>query len=322
MEKYTACNYAYFLNRALGLIEPLKKEFDAILVGETLHKIMEKALKESAFKKDYVNELNGQEVLDELKISLDNIYPRKEAEINALIMRIKKTLDRELPFLSDMEKHTLFTPIASEYHFDDVFFKFEDIELHLRGSIDRVDHYLDYFRILDYKTSKQNLRLPDLLCGHKLQLVTYAYIYHKISKRKPALVAYLNIHHETNNDNDYSFSLRNGLCLNEKTLGKDAYMFDHRLRGLFFSWLDEFDDDLRHNAVKKKEVIAFEKVAAALEDIFSYIISKLKQGKIDIAPDEKECDYCPYHSICHFRGQKGLEKEAITTIKEGMEDET
>ncbi len=322
LERYMACNFAYFLNRGLGLLEPAKKELNNILVGNTIHKIMERAIKKAAFKKDYHPYLDDQVILNALKEQLDKIYPGQKEAIDAFVLRIQRLIQREIPFISDMEKHTLFKPEASEFRFDDIFFTYDGIDLRLKGSIDRIDRCLGYFRILDYKTSKQTLSLGALCKGQKLQLVTYAYIYQKISKLKPALVAYLNIHHETEPDYDYYFSLRDGLALNDQSDKAGAYFKNHRLEGIFFEFLDDFDDDQRHIAFNSRKLLPFEKVAEALEDIFSYIITRIKEAKIDIAPDDKECDYCPYHTICHFKGVKGLDQTIITTLEKGEQDET
>ncbi len=318
LEKYSACPYEYFLNRGLDLYTAPKIEMDTILVGNVIHKAIEEAIQTSNYQKDYPDHLLNSTLFKELEDTLKKLYPTKHKMIEAFIFRIKKSIERELPFLIDFEKHTLFKPEKVEYHFDDIFFESNKIKLRLKGSIDRIDHYLNDFRILDYKTSKHTLKIDDFLKGENLKLITYAYIYQKLTSISPALVIYLNIHNQNQSEDEYKFSLREGLS---STLNDDEeadYIKNHRLEGLNFKWDDDYDDDQRHiNIAKAKKVrpLNFDDVAKSLEEILEALIKKILDGDIRIAPNEKECDYCPYHTICHFRGLKGTKREKLASLE-------
>ena len=62
-------------------------------------------------------------------------------------------------------------------------------------------------------------------------------------------------------------------------------------------------------------------IKEALKDIYTSLLQSLKDGDISLNPSEDACDYCRFHSICHFKGIKGLNKTKLTACDIGENDE-
>ncbi len=330
-ENYFKCHYAYFLKYGLGLKDPNKMDLDAALVGVISHKVMERLIKNSADKKNYAKDYQKtlSDVLNDYQKMLTKIYPKEQPLIQALLKRISENIANEMIFIAKMEKDSDFIPYLFEYYFDLDFLKHEDLTLHLKGIIDRVDLLDDHFRIIDYKTSKHTLNKEEFYRGLKLQLLTYLLIYEKISDLKPCGAFYLNITHPKSKYDDYAFSYKEGL--KEKNVSDDDKYEDfinaHRLNGLVAEDLSGLDKNYecvatrKKNAISKDRLINIEATKEALKDIYTSLLQSLKDGDISLNPSEDACDYCRFHSICHFKGIKGLNKTKLTACDIGENDE-
>ena len=59
-------------------------------------------------------------------------------------------------------------------------------KINLKGKVDRIDFYEDYFRIIDYKTGKCDRSFKELFFGKKVQLEAYIKVVENSLKLKPA----------------------------------------------------------------------------------------------------------------------------------------
>lgn len=320
-ERYFNCPYSYYLNDVLKLYEDQNFALNAAFVGVLYHEVLEKvvSLKGKDYPLDYKSVSDG--ILDKYKRLLDHIYPLKKEEIRAIIYKIANSLDLEMVFLDDFEKHNDYKPTSFEYRIKECYLDDGEHKVAIKGIIDRVDTFGDYFRIIDYKTSDHSLSEKDIARGLKLQLLTYMILYARTKKMVPAGIFYLNAKHETINIDKYTYSVREGL--KEKLIDNEViyeeFIKAHRLKGLFFEIQDELDDDGRHIARGKKKFVlsntaAFSKAVRIMDTIYTYLYDRLKDGDISLSPTGDACKYCRFHTICHFRGLYDLREEIIKDL--------
>ena len=328
-EKYFNCPYSYFLNYGLGLYDPNKFELGAALVGTIIHEVFENLVKDKSkeYYLDYENILD--DTLNKYQTRLNYIFPNDYEFIKASFIRIKESIELEMIFIEDMEKDTSFIPSKTEYRFDYNIIEDEDTKLHLRGIIDRIDTYVNEFRIIDYKTSIHNLNKVKIAKGLQLQLLTYAIIYETIFKDNPSSTLYLNIKHGPDPINEFSFSKKTGVSqdiIDEDKL-RNNFIADHKLKGLVFNDTKDLDHTYKHINTRKKDAISsqylidYDKTKTLILNIYQYLIKSLKDGKIDLKPSEDACTWCNYHRICHYKGIK-KDRDIICDINIGIDDET
>ena len=72
-----------------------------------------------------------------------------------------------------------FEPIACELKIggegEKLEFPYDGGKISVSGSIDRVDKFGGYIRVVDYKTGSKKFKLPDILFGLNLQMLLYLY---------------------------------------------------------------------------------------------------------------------------------------------------
>lgn len=332
-ERYFNCPYSYFLNYGLGLYEANKRELSAALTGTMIHAVFEHLFNEygSDYYKQELSVINDllRTDINELK----QLYPNNHEEIDTILSRIIDSIAIELLFIEDMEANTDYRPKHAEYAFKDMhFLKHNGHDLVLRGIIDRVDENCGSFRIVDYKTSKHSLSKKEIAKGLQLQLLTYVYIYQILSGEEAVAAYYLNVAHSKLDTEHYKFSKRTGIErveIDEDFLIK-KFLDSHKMQGYAFKDAEGLDFTYSHVNTRSKKylskdsLIDYDNTLALLKEIYINLIDNLDKGNIELTPHEKACEYCKYHSICHFKGLKDLRNEAISDIDItlGDKDET
>lgn len=188
-------------------------------------------------------------------------------------------------------------------------------EIALRGRIDRIDRYDSpdavYLRVIDYKSSQQNLDAARTWWGLQLQLLLYLDVCtHAIPGAKPAGAFYFYVADPlVESDTDAASVVE----------GKLRDLF--QLRGItlsdveIISAMDEGDIPcvlpplyLKSGELKKTARALDEHQFIALlrhsREVAVELADRLFGGETDIAPTREQsrtsCDFCDYRAICHF----------------------
>ena len=136
-----------------------------------------------------------QEYLD-LVAGFENV---RDPKSEFIITRISRSLKEVVRNISDEMKQSDFEPthcelkIGKDGEIPAVHFPFDSGDIILTGSIDRVDQYNGYVRIIDYKTGSKSFKLPDILFGLNMQMLIYLYCVvrgENPSELKPAGILY------------------------------------------------------------------------------------------------------------------------------------
>ncbi len=189
------------------------------------------------------------------------------------------------------------------------------------GKIDRVDIAKDeagrYLRIIDYKSSSNNIRLNDVAYGLQLQLLTYLDAACKFEDLEPAAVLYFNLIEERIDKRKTKEEIEEDIKKNFRMKG--LLVADVKLIRMMDKSLDAGLSDIVPAYIKNDETISEQKSSVASKDEFKilqkYIIKTIKnisneilKGNINIRPYYKNkmtpCDYCSYKAICQFDKNK------------------
>lgn len=216
-----------------------------------------------------------------------------------------------------------------------VIFPFEKGKnLALTGSIDRLDTWNSYVRIVDYKTGKKTFALSDTLFGMNLQMLLYLYAVIRgkgspFYEKKPAGILYVPA---TRDENQPSHRASGLLCENETVIRE----MEKDNAGVFVPPL-EYTKTGALSASRQPFFVreeAFGVIFDYIEQLAAKMGQALSSGEIAADPIDSSdsgsdaCRYCDYRSVCgrdenrENRKVPKLKNEAvIEAMKEAMQDE-
>ncbi len=179
----------------------------------------------------------------------------------------------------------------------------------LYGFVDRVDSYLDNIRVIDFKSSKQNLSEKEFKQGLQLQLITYLMATSDFYKQRPGGAFYHPMRLDNTNVVAATAKKTKDMFypLTEEEV-EASFLGNNRLAGWHFN--DEADtfyassnyiaglNDGKSGLNVRGGAKNFETVATILEAVYKDIYNNLSEGVIDCIPVNNPCQYCDFHSIC------------------------
>lgn len=194
LEKYRACPFSHFSMYGLKLKERHIYRLEAPDMGELFHAALKSFSEELQKQSLDWGQLSPKQCLElstkivgELTPKLQNEILLSSARYRYLSGKLKKNVDRAILTLSEHARRSQFRPIALELSFGPGGLLpplklnlpgGESIEL--AGRIDRLDmsgtQDASYFRVIDYKSSDNNIKLEEVYHGLKLQLLTYLHV--------------------------------------------------------------------------------------------------------------------------------------------------
>lgn len=190
-ERFRQCPFSHFARYGLKLKEREIFRLRPPDLGEFYHaalKVFGERTKEKedwgAWTSDECRTL-AQEIVAELAPRLSNEILLSNAQKRALLGRLERTVVRAAERLCRFGNHSRFKPYAYEESFGfgegsmpPLKWKLSDgTELAVIGQIDRIDSLAkdgkQYFLVIDYKSGKVHLTMPEVYYGLRLQLLTY-----------------------------------------------------------------------------------------------------------------------------------------------------
>lgn len=275
---------------------------------------------ESGDLRDYLNFIKTN-----LNKSIDEAFNTKEYEIFKdkkkylmLSNKLMKLLEKVTLVVTEDLRLSNFKVYKTEYIIEDKMFnsniRTKNKDVYLKGIIDRIDvlKYGDkeYFRIIDYKSSKKQIKPEEIYSGINFQMPIYANIIEKKEKLNNAGMLYFtaDIKPLKEKELDQNEIMKktileykmDGLLLNDKDILKqmDKTLEDETKKNSFLLPLERKKDgdfSARSKAVEKE---ILNNLKEDTEDIILNIIEKTLDGNVEIYPLDDVCKYCEYENIC------------------------
>lgn len=281
-----SCPYSYFLKYGLKIDTwSTYPEIDFALLGTIRHAIME----------EYVGkELPTlPELQQKLSIYLEQLsatYPHKEKLLSFVFKQLADQLLIKLELSSRMLKDSLLQPTIKEEKFP-LTINLKPYDLKLSGIIDRIDTSKDYFRIIDYKSSKHPFSKALFESGKDLQVVTYALMAKEKLSQEPLGVYYFSLKTE---------KVRLTLTdQNDPKISYEEYLKENRLNGGQFEEVNS--EKLNSNIYFNSNKLDYLQSKEVLTDLYQKIEDLILKGEYAITPDQKACRYCDFKGICHHQ---------------------
>ncbi len=324
-DSYNRCHFSYFCRYGLNAKKLQPADFDVLQRGTIVHYVLEKII--STYKKEIAN--FDTEKLDNLTDfyieqylnSVIGFNTIKTAKTKFLISKISRSLKEVVKHIALEFAQSDFEPVSCELKIggdDGIPFKlpFDNGNIVFSGSIDRVDNYNGYIRIVDYKTGSKTFKLPDILFGLNLQMLIYLYAVTRangISDDKAAGILYMPSKRDTNEKG----LTMNGLLKADNDLIR---AMEKDMEGKFVPKL-KFNKD---GSLKKgQSTFILENDFATIFEHIEKIITKtgnsIYSGDISVNPvDGRESPACKY---CDFKAVCGIENNEIFKVPEMSNDE-
>ena len=315
LENYYSCPFKCFMDYGLRLKEREIGEIRPKDSGNFIHKIVELYAEE--FKKGTIiteddSDAVTKKFLEDLLLEEDYLRYREDLSNSNALDRLVAECYRVTRSLFYQLKNTDFKVVGAEVSFGypdsnykPIVLKTKTGELKIRGKVDRVDAYKNYFRVVDYKTGSEEMSDSELYMGKKLQLFLYlnafakgddlpsGTYYYKIAD------GYLSDEKETPSQFDgKTVGIEEILNASDNTVAPDQ---KSKITGLSIKGLSR-----KTNAVTSQEGMVTRMHYAKL--LAEKGANFLQNGEFPASPISHDnfiaCDYCEYGAICRF--EKGL----------------
>lgn len=328
LERYVKCPFSYFLRYGLSLKEPMKIGFPDSYAGTLSHYILETFTEQYGKEYTKVCEEKIEEVLlQEINVMKD-VFPSLEKKLENVMQRILTSMTQTLQLLDEFEQHSILRPFCSEHEFHYQITLREDVELALKGYIDRIDASDEFLCILDYKSSSKMLSEANVFAAVQLQLLTYAIVCRKEFKKRVLGSFYVSLKNE--NIPYIAGKLSRRKPVTHIPSGKEEYeevrYKAHRLHGwVMDEEINALDDNGGHivgisqnkeGEVKARKLYDLDSIEKYFTKMYQIIGNRILHGDISLTPMEDACLYCSYHEICRF---KGLYAEKKLLVEPGDE---
>ncbi|MBT9152576.1 MAG: ATP-dependent helicase/deoxyribonuclease subunit B [Firmicutes bacterium] len=350
IERFKTCPFAYFAAYTLKLRERKVFKLSSADIGNFYHEALEmfharlkaEEVPWQDLTKDLCQKISS-EVAAELQPKMQSSILTSSKRQSYLGRKLQQVVERSALALSAHARQGSFVPLKVELGFghDGLLPALEIIcadgsRVQLTGRIDRLDCAKVgtrlYLRVIDFKSSRNTLTLPEIYYGLRLQLLTYL----EVALRKgTSLVDEPGLVDETVSEvlpaGALYFHVHNPLLQAERPLSAleatQELLKKYRTTGMVVDELaivKLMDGALASTAststlipVRLKEqgalvwpsndVWSVEQLSAMrahIERLYAAVAVEILQGKIDIAPirlDKKcACTYCEYKAVCQF----------------------
>ena len=334
LEQYRRCPFSFHLKYGLKLKEPEEFKIRSIDTGNFMHEAIDEVFSKIEDKEINIKEISENELREIVKKIINeklgtnrNYIFTSTPKFIVLTKRLKKVIFESINYIVKQLQNSKFELYGHELEFSEKS-KLKPMKLELNngnqviitGKIDRVDIAKStdntFVRIIDYKSSIQDIKLNKIISGIQIQLLTYL---DEITEQKnfdPAGILYFNLldtivkadknlsDEEIKKQLSKKFKMK-GLVVADVDIVK---MMDTNLMPSTYSDTIPVYMDKEGNVSKSKSSALdrekFEKLQKYTKNIISQIADEIFAGNIDIKPyyleKKTQCEYCEYKSICNF----------------------
>ncbi|MBQ9934404.1 MAG: PD-(D/E)XK nuclease family protein [Lachnospiraceae bacterium] len=305
LEQYAKCPYSYFLRYTLGIDERELYKVDDRDTGNILHTAMESMFSYVRARLDNNWDAISEQDRDKLLQAHIDVAWEKElggrelegGRYDTLKEELYRIGKRTIAVLSGMKEGNYLRPELFEEKFNVLVALDEDKSMQLRGKIDRTDVLYSSeqdslrYRVVDYKSSNQDIKLNKIYDGVQLQLAIYTGIMKDILNAKTGL---------------------EGVTENTKIIPEGMYYYG--MEDPYINVKNEADVDKER--AKKLKLYGLENKNSAFDTVIQYADKKAKDlameilnGNIAKTPLNESrntaCTYCPYSACCRFDEKYG-----------------
>lgn len=338
LERFYSCPFRCFMDYGLKLTEREVGEIKPQNSGNFIHLVVE--LYATAFKDGKItdekssNTVTAQIVDDIVKTSEYAVYADDLTMANVLL-RLKSEAFRVTDALYKQLTNTDFSVFGAEVKFGFDGSPFKPIYLtgkkanaKVRGAVDRIDTYGKYFRVVDYKTGKAEMKDAELYMGQKLQLFLYLNAFSD-ENRVPAGTYYYKLSDDYSDANEEKPAQLDGKTVNieEVLYASDTSVLPDEKSAITGVKISKPSS----NAVIDEENLALRmKYAKTLSE---KAVDYMSDGVSIASPYEvgegSSCQYCPYGAICGYekdvsgyvRKKKPMGNNFMNAVLEKIKDE-
>ena len=311
------CRFKYFLKYGLNARRIYPAEMNAMQKGTLIHYVLQKMIEEYGKGIGELDKAKIKESVDRYTDEyLDGIQGYRSTEIPRLkyiVSNIRRSLYCVVMRLSEEFAQSDFIPVKCELKIgDDGEVPAIDIPLDdhgsvsLEGTVDRVDEWNGYIRVIDYKSGSKTFKLPDILFGQNMQMLLYLYTLVKFGTfgKKPAGVLYMKAKRNTDGKN----IRMDGMVLDDESV---VYAMERENGGKFIP---------KYGSSRTAGSFITDN---DFEDIFAFIELKLKNtaqdllnGSIEADPidgiESSACEYCDFACVCKTENNVSRSVEKLT----------
>lgn len=312
IERYYNCPYVHFVEYGLKLKEREIFGLKSVDFGNFLHNIAEKFVQQLI---DSNFDFDEQKT----KFLVDNIA-EKTFYAKAYNVEVSKveSLKKEAYVLCEriFSQITLsdFKPKFVEHSFMS---SFEMDELRIKGKIDRIDVFQNFFVVFDYKTGRNDFSFKDVFYGNKIQSLIYLSVIENSQNLSGIGAFYIPVKSKFIDDElEDKF---NGVFLNQKDL---IISLDTTLKSATASKIYKirYKKDGALHALNEKNALSpneFKQLKDYVMNVFENAIKQIKEGNISPLPIKNSCNYCKYKDFCGYSlDLSGYRKRDIEVNKE------
>lgn len=302
LETYFACPFRHFVQYELRIKERETIQPDKRLFGSFQHRLLELFVSNIDIKNAKIDD-----VVRFLNENLTNIAKEiYDAELLSHKYFLKYLQKESTIILKNVLREAECSDFVPKFFEEKIYQKFDDT--FFVGSVDRIDTYKNYFRILDYKTGAQAKVKDSLFCGKKLQLFLYAKCIKEKLKMDCAGVFYFNCQTKYQSSGSTNRILQ-GLIKkdDEIVLATDKRLSKYGFKGDVVGLTLKKDADKEFSFTDRGGIAEpnLDRRLEYAEEVALGGYREIKDGYIEPKPLEDVCEYCPYRAICMHREEYG-----------------
>ena len=338
MERFVACPFSHFASHGLKLKERQMYRLKAPDIGQLFHSALSDMATQLKNRSVSWGSLTPEECRLEAGIAVDRLTPLLQGEIllsskryGYISRKLKNIVGRASIILGEHARRGNFEPVGLELDFGPgktlppLTFPLQNGSImEVVGRIDRVDMAQSeqgmMLRVIDYKSSQNDLKLHEVYYGLSLQLLTYLDVLLTYSEEWlgrvaiPAGTLYFHVH-------DPLLQSSNGMNAEQAA---DELLKRFKMKGLLLADRDVIAQmdatlDKGHSAIlpvavkadgsfySSAAVASTEQWGSLLSSVRNNIIkigTRITEGDVTIEPyriqNETACTFCSYKPVCHF----------------------
>lgn len=306
IDTFSRCPFSYFCRYGLKVEKLRSAEFNVLQRGTIVHYVLEKLINDNMHSvteldEEQVNELVDNymnDYLDSVKgyRTIENAYSKFiVSRISKLLKEVALRMVREFR-QSSFEPYGCEVKIGADGEIPALRIPYGKGDVVISGSIDRLDKFGGYIRVVDYKTGNREFRMSDVLFGLNLQMLIYLYAATKSSDEKAAGILYMQPTKEEIGKN----TAMNGLLIRDMSV---ITAMERENRGEFVPKLSVKKDGTfskSNNSFIDGE--DFDEVFTFIDRKIANIGKKISSGNIDVSPVDGHkspaCKYCDFAAVC------------------------
>jgi len=338
METFASCPFSHFAAYGLRLAERRVYRLEAPDIGQLFHAALGMLLFRLGQEESGLERLTAEERRERAAAIVDELAPGLQGRILLstrryahIARKLKRIVGQAAVMLGEQAQRGRFVPVGLEMAFGDggelppLRFRLDNgCEMEIVGRIDRVDAAMTddglLVRIIDYKSSRTTLRLPDVFYGLSLQMLTYLDVVLTHAERwlgrpaNPAGVLYFHVHQPLLQKKNAVPEHEAERELFRRYQMKGWVTADPEVVRMMDSGLEKGRSDIIPVALKAdgefyktSSVITEEQWQALREHVRATIRrigTDITDGKVSVSPYRKgnasACDFCPYRPVCQF----------------------